>query len=437
MVRPSAAPALDLDGEYDAKLQALADPARQVAALGRGLVERGLLFGDHPIPTFLRPHLLPEALAARWTAKTEAFFALLERVVARALADRALSRALGFGDEALALAAIDPGYRRAVVVARPDAIPIGERIKFIEVNSDSPAMMTFADALSELLCELPPLAAERARYAGYGRTRALLDALLACYREAGGTGTPRIAIVDWPGEKTAHELAMTARRFTALGAESLVAAPHELQLHDGKLHAKGRPVELVYRRVLFRDFLGRAGELAPLVTAYRDGRVCMANPLRSYLVGTKALLALLHDPADPAGLSAEERQLVAELVPETRDVTAKSAPPPAERARYVLKKAESYGGKDVVLGVECDEAAWREALASARESRWVVQKLEAIPKLAMPELEGGKFVFRPKFMNWNPFVFGGRNGGSIARVSDSMLINISQGGGLLPTLRVP
>jgi hypothetical protein len=37
-------------------------------------------------------------------------------------------------------------------------------------------------------------------------------------------------------------------------------------------------------------------------------------------------------------------------------------------------------------------------------------------------------------MNYNPFVFRGSYGGGIARVSDSQLINICLGGGLLPTL---
>jgi hypothetical protein len=437
MSTPSVATELDLDAGYDAKLAALADPAGAVAALEAGLSARGLRFGEQPIPTYLRPHLLSAARAARWDERTEAFFALLEEVAARALADPAIARALGFDEPALALCRIDPGYRRFVVVARPDAIPIGPRFRFIEVNSDSPAMMTFADALAELLFELPPLAAERARYEGRNRVQALLEALTACYREWGGKGAPAIAIVDWPGEKTAHELALTAARFTALGAEAVVASPHELALEGGRLRARGRPIDLVYRRVLFRDFLTRKDELAPLLTAYRDGAVCVANPLRSYLVGTKALLALLHDPADPVGLSPDERALVEELVPETHRVTEANAPPAADRAGFVLKKTESYGGKDVVLGAACDEASWQEALSAARAAPWVVQRFEPMPMMALPVLEGGRFVFQRKFMNWNPFVFGGRSAGSIARVSDSMLINISQGGGLLPTLRVP
>ncbi len=38
-----------------------------------------------------------------------------------------------------------------------------------------------------------------------------------------------------------------------------------------------------------------------------------------------------------------------------------------------------------------------------------------------------------KHYNWNPFMFGGRYAGGLVRVSSTPLINITLGGGLLPT----
>ena len=52
----------------------------------------------------------------------------------------------------------------------------------------------------------------------------------------------------------------------------------------------------------------------------------------------------------------------------------------------------------------------------------------------MPELRDGSVVACEKYFNWNPFVFGGKFAGSIVRVSDSPLINITLGGGLIPAL---
>jgi uncharacterized circularly permuted ATP-grasp superfamily protein len=296
-------------------------------------------------------------------------------------------------------------------------------------------MMTFADEVEEVLLELPPLDELGARIRRSARVNELHQTLRTCYAEYGGKGAPTIAIVDWPKEKTAHELRRTAARFSALGSPTVVAAPTELRYLDGRLRVDGRPIDLVYRRVLCKDFLLRKEECAALLTAYRDGAVCMANPLRSYIVGTKAFLALLHDPQNPADLSAKERDLVGRVIPQTRFVTERI--PAAERHQWALKKAESYGGKDVVLGSLVDAAGWDEAVAaSLKGARWVMQALEPIPTLGLPVLAGERLVLEQKFLNWNPFVYGGRHGGSIARVSDSILINISRGGGLLPTLRV-
>jgi hypothetical protein len=429
----TARAAPDLDAELDRRLAELAEPAQVLAELNERLRARGILFGEKPIPTFLRPHLLPGALFDRWIEETEALFGLLERVAQRALVDRALAGWLGFSDEALALCQIDPGYARHVVVARPDAVNDGARIRFLEVNSDSPAMMTFADEVEEILCELPPLAALATHLKPSRRAAALYQALRACFEEWGGKGAPSVAIVDWPGEKTAYELVKTAERFQAMGAEALVAGPADLRYEDGRLLARGRPIDLVYRRVLFSDFLTRQDELAPLIAAYRAGKVCMVNPLRSYLVGTKALLALLRDPSNPADLTPEERALTERVIPETTFQRDGDLP---ERGDWVLKKAESYGGQDVVVGSLVDDAVWARAIDSAKRARWVRQRREEIPTVALPVLDGAKLTFQRKFLNWNPFVFGGRHGGSIARVSDSILINISRGGGLLPTVRV-
>lgn len=429
--------AIPLEEALCEALVRLPAPQKRIDELERRIDERGLTFGDHRIPTFLRPHLVDGGSFDRWVGDTEALFALLERLAARLLQDRALSEWLGFGDRARELFAIDPGYRRFVMVARPDAIEHQGQVRFIEVNSDSPAMMTFADELEEILCELAPFDRLARGASRERRVERLLEGLTACYREWGGLGAPSIAIVDWPGEKTAHELKRTAVRFTQLGAETVVAAPKDLAYADGRLSARGKPIDFVYRRVLFRDFLTREAELAPLISAYRDGRVCMANPLRSYLVGTKSVLAMLHAKDNPGGLSAEERALVERVVPPTQYVGA-PPPPAAERKRWVLKKTESHGGDDVVIGELTDEAAWNRAIAEAvrDERRWVQQRFEPITTLELPVVRDGRFAFERKFMNWNPFVFDGRHGGAIARVSDSALINISRGGGLLPSLRV-
>src|SRR5207248_1198819 len=113
--------------------------------------------------------------------------------------------------------------------------------------------------------------------------------------------------------------------------------------------------------------------------AYRDGSVCMVNPLRSYLVGTKSLLALLHDEDNRAELDPNERALVARVVPPTIRQRGRT-PSASDRHSWVLKKSESYGGHDVAIGPLVDEADWNRALDAAATEAWVRQRLEPIPR---------------------------------------------------------
>jgi hypothetical protein len=51
-----------------------------------------------------------------------------------------------------------------------------------------------------------------------------------------------------------------------------------------------------------------------------------------------------------------------------------------------------------------------------------------------PTVEDGHVQMRLKRFNINPFGIGGRYAGMITRISDQAVINVSAGGGLLPSV---
>jgi hypothetical protein len=95
-----------------------------------------------------------------------------------------------------------------------------------------------------------------------------------------------------------------------------------------------------------------------------------------------------------------------------------------------LKRADGHGGRHVVLGPTVTEVDWDAALARTAREPWIAQAIEPIPTYRVPMPQGD---LRSAHLNWNPFFFGGRYGGAIARTSESPLINISLGGALLPS----
>jgi uncharacterized circularly permuted ATP-grasp superfamily protein len=110
----------------------------------------------------------------------------------------------------------------------------------------------------------------------------------------------------------------------------------------------------------------------------------------------------------------------------------------AHRAELVLKPADAYGGSGVFVGSETDDATWENALraALASDARWVVQRRVATPTEPYPIRVGDGFEFRPMKFNVNPFYLGDRMCGAVTRTSTDAVINVSAGGGSIPTFVV-
>jgi uncharacterized circularly permuted ATP-grasp superfamily protein len=105
------------------------------------------------------------------------------------------------------------------------------------------------------------------------------------------------------------------------------------------------------------------------------------------------------------------------------------------RERLVLKPASSYGGHNVSLGMETAQDRWEQIIQEhAERADFVVQEYVPVPEEMFPTIEDGHVQMRLKRFNINPFGIGGRHAGSITRISDQAVINVSAGGGLLPSV---
>ena len=101
----------------------------------------------------------------------------------------------------------------------------------------------------------------------------------------------------------------------------------------------------------------------------------------------------------------------------------------------MLKPASDYGGHNVALGMETPQAEWDSILEEhAARADFIVQEYLPVPEEMFPTIEGGHVHMRLKHFNINPFGIGGRYAGSITRISDRAVINVSAGGGLLPSV---
>ncbi len=164
------------------------------------------------------------------------------------------------------------------------------------------------------------------------------------------------------------------------------------------------------------------------------------------MANNKKLFALFQDPRFTHLIEGNEADVIRATIPWTRilrpgpvtygDWTIDLLSFVADnRERLVLKPASDFGGHGVSLGMETPQAEWERIIAAhADRADYIVQEYVPVPEEMFPTVEDGHVQMRLKRFNINPFGIGGRYAGSITRISDRAVINVSAGGGLLPSV---
>ncbi len=425
------------------------------ALLDQGQRREGLFFGQRALVTVLRPHFITQEHESLLHDACQAVAICARQVMEHVLQKPALLRRLAFTPGEQELIAIDPGYPEWSVSSRLDSFLDAETntLQFIEYNAESPAAIAYEDILSELFLDLPVMRSFREHYhvrSLPARAR-MLEALLDAYRVWGGTGEPRIAIVDWKDLPTHSEFVMFQRYFADHGLQAIICAPEDLRYAGGTLSASGQPIDLIYKRVLTAEFLTRTGDAVfehPLVQAYRDHKVCLANNFRAKLLHKKAIFALLSDETvmEAAGVEAARRALLERHVPWTRFVEPGRTTYhgqevdllpliTAERDRFVLKPNDDYGGHGISIGWETGAEEWDQAVALATREPYVVQERVHIAYEDYPSWCGDHLEIGRRLVDSDPFLFGTDVQGCLTRLSSVTLLNVTAGGGsTVPTL---
>ena len=424
--------------------------------------ERRLRFGDRVICPFLRPFFLDAADEPRVTRVAETLWTLGERVTGAAMASPEILRQLALSEDEIRLALIDPGYATTSTAARADAFILPDSLQFAEYNGESPAGAGYSQGLGEVFADEPVMKRFRERFdvRMYRPVEALLAALVASYREWGGTASPpHIAIVDWREVPTFSEFEILRDAFTALGVPTTVCDPRDLifepagagpRFSKPGLYLHDQRIDLVYRRVLINDILAREAECRVLLDAYEAGAVCVANSLRCKIPHKKAFFAVLADERHARLFSAEEREIIRRHIPwtaiveDTRVVRVGKrvellAHLRAHREQFVIKPNDEYGGAGVTLGWETSAAAWDDALTRAvaeRDRGWVAQERIAVRREVFPVCEAGGVTMREMLVDFAPYIFRGRLAGFLTRLSATGLANVTSGGGQVPAFVV-
>jgi hypothetical protein len=428
---------------------------RDEAALAQELEERffdrmraaQLTFGGRMLCSFPRPNLVSNAVYDQIRAVCRGIFRAIEKVET-ALGTELWDR-VDLTPEERALVALDPGYRRSSPTSRLDSFITTSAYQFVELNAETPAGAGYAEVLADVFLELPIVQKFQERYVlrRFQTQQRLLDTLLSCYREAGGReARPTIAIVDYEEVPTRTEHHMARAFFESRGIPTLVSDPRRLTYEGGRLRENGRPIEIVYKRLLVNELLEKREELAPLVQAAKDRAVTVVNPFRCKPIHKKSIFAVLTDDELQGLFTDEERSAIRAHVPWTRRVRegrtlrhGETVDLPAfirdHREQLVMKPNDEYGGKGVFIGWELSATEWEAALQEALKSSYVVQEKVELLRQTFPEL-APRLGFRDFVVDLDPYIFNGEVEGFLTRLSGTSLANVTSGGGQVPSFIV-
>jgi len=268
--------------------------------------------------------------------------------------------------------------------------------------------------------------------------------LVEAHREREGTNPGLVAVVaeEETLEDVTENINLAQRLSHMEGVTGALLAPHQLELRNGRVSFRGRPVS-----VIFVDFnsdvlmaLHKKQGLAALVQAVKEGRVI--NPRGTEPINVKSMFEVLTGPRK--NLFPQE---IVRRTPWTRQFYQRSTHGPAgEEIRdlvewtrknwegLVLKPARGYSGKGVRVGAVDADAD--DAISLALESGdYIVQKTVPLDlwaeEVADLDHEAKQVVLKRFQTDFRCFV--ARRGliGFLGRIG-GVPTNVGSGGGMHP-----
>ena len=396
------------------------------------------------LPTYIKPYFLAAEQVDEFKEAVDVILDCQEKIINLYFEDEKYRHLYELKDTEKPLVEIPRKMKRNIYFSRVDAIMDGDSFKFLEFNCDSPGGAFFSDLQVSFLQKLKIMEklAEKYEFIFEPARECVFQTLMKAWEDSGGEGTPYFAVAGNPNVANVEEFKLFAEYFEEKGYSSFFTDPWSLD-YDGKILSKdGKPINLIYRRGVLKDYSTEPVKAKAVVDAYRDGNVCIVNPFSAKLGDNKNLFSVLTDEKMAFLFSEKEREVIKKHIPWTRIVKDGKTDYKGEeidlisflrenKDRLVIKPNSEYGGRGVVVGVDADEKAWEDKIEEALSKPNVVQEYVPIPVIEFPVFEP-ELKFSPKKININFFTFAGKYGGGFCRTSDSSVINVSAGGALVP-----
>lgn len=416
---------------------------REFETLNQTLMDRRCIAKGKVLPIFVKPYFITKKQVERFQSTVDTVLACQEKVINLYFDDYKYRHVFELTENEKPLVTINHGLKRHIFFSRLDAILTPTSFKFLEFNCDSPGGAYYTDIQSELLLDFSVLRELSKEFVFDIKPYRpmVLDTLLQAWEQFGGKNAPNIAVMGNPDVANVEEFKLFAEYFQERGYTSFFTDPWSLDYDGDVLRSNGRKIDLIYRRGVLADYSRDPDKAQAVIKAYKDGKVCFANPLSSKLGDNKNLMSVLTDERTSFLFNLKELKVLRQHLPWTRmlregktiynnheiDLIPYIA---KNKDDFVIKPNSEFGGKGVIIGRDVTESEWERGVEGRIREPLVVQEYVPIPTEEFP-IFNDSVTFATKKINVNFLTYAGQYGGGFCRVSDSSVINISAGGALV------
>jgi hypothetical protein len=436
---------------------------KQLEMLTKQMKEKGMDMHGNAFPTFCKPYFV-DMEDRYYVANVTTLMAMsLEKIGRAFMKERKFKDIIELEKDPrlFDLVKINPGYPSMQMVNRYDLFfdLKTKNLKFLEFNCGDPSGMGWNDDMVDIFWNMPFMKEMAKKYT------LSLDRLLDSHHKAlkrkyfqfclnkgiNPQTRPNISLVCWKDSTILGDFNAIVNYYRQHGYNCWQADPADFQYDGKKLTLNGKTIDIIYRDAI-TDVT--KDEFWPncqaLVKAYRDNNVCMANPVWAATGDWKALLEIMTDPKHEKFFTPEERAAHKKHIPWTRLLSQRKTTYNGKtidlvpfvsknKNKIVLKHNSGYGGFGVFLGWKTEQAKWDSMIQEAlsKGPTCAVQEKVAIPMEEFPVVTKGKLAgWDEMYVNINFWVHDGEFVGSFCRAAGGQLVNVHQGGGLVPVFFV-
>ena len=450
-----------LNADYE-KIVKGGDPVAQMKVLEEKMAAKNMIMEidgvKRAFPTFLKPYFVDMKRRDLIARHTRNIITGVEKIGKLFLAGNDFDGMVHQEGHIAELSKVDPIYPSMQVMVRLDCFfhPEDGEMKFLEVNCGDPSGMGWHDAMLDIFLGLPCIEELDKQYKIHA------DHLLETHRAAmlqkytqwceakkiEPKDKPTFAIVCWKDSTILDDVMEIVLRYNDAGYPAVFADPRDFK-YDGKnVYVGDAKIDAVYRDAITDFLLPEFYEDSQdILNAYRDGNICFVNPICAATGDFKTIPAIMSNEKFKPLFSEDEWQTFNDTIPWTRHMKAGLVTEfhgekgnlidivKHNKDSFVLKPNEGYGGFGISIGNDVSQSDWDEAVAkaSAPDADYAVQEFVRIPIDKFPVVQDGEFKgFVDKNININYWSHAGEFAGAFLRAADGKLVNVHQGGGLVP-----